>query len=143
MNEPRNDVSGLYKWPGLVILVVGVIHLLLGVFSVIAGDDFNRTMLEWLQQHDPDLDVSSFPTSRGLVFDALHLLIAVLTAAGGYMMMQGRSWGLALTAAILTMVPCLGPCCGLFLPVGIWAVIVLMKPEVKRAFQSVVPHEPI
>ncbi len=33
------------------------------------------------------------------------------------------------------MIPCVSPCCLLGLPLGIWALIVLVKPEVKAAFQ--------
>lgn len=39
-------------------------------------------------------------------------------------------------AAILAMIPCVSPCCLLGLPLGIWALIVLLKPEVKAAFQG-------
>jgi hypothetical protein len=35
---------------------------------------------------------------------------------------------------VVAMVPCLSPCCILGLPLGIWALIVLMKPEVKSSF---------
>jgi hypothetical protein len=42
--------------------------------------------------------------------------------------------GLALAAAIVAMVPCVSPCCWLGLPIGIWAVVVLSKPEVKSHF---------
>jgi hypothetical protein len=42
-------------------------------------------------------------------------------------------YGLAMTASILAMLPC-SLCCVLGLPIGIWALVVLMKPEVKSAF---------
>jgi hypothetical protein len=29
----------------------------------------------------------------------------------------------------------LGPCCIVGIPFGIWAIVVLSKPEVKRAFE--------
>jgi hypothetical protein len=38
--------------------------------------------------------------------------------------------------SIVAMVPCLGPCCIVGIPIGIWALVVLMKPEVKAAFTS-------
>jgi hypothetical protein len=49
-------------------------------------------------------------------------------------MMQGRSWGLALAAVIMNMLPCTGPCCCLGLFVGIWGLIVLFDSEVKASF---------
>jgi hypothetical protein len=41
---------------------------------------------------------------------------------------------LAFTASILAMIPCVSPCCFLGLPFGIWALVVLNKPEVKSQF---------
>jgi hypothetical protein len=34
------------------------------------------------------------------------------------------------------MIPCISPCCLLGLPIGIWALVVLLKPEVKAAFTA-------
>jgi hypothetical protein len=39
-----------------------------------------------------------------------------------------------MAASIIAMIPCVSPCCLLGLPIGIWALVVLMKPEVKSAF---------
>jgi hypothetical protein len=44
-----------------------------------------------------------------------------------------KSYGLAMTSSILAMIPC-HVCCMVGLPIGIWALIVLLKPEVKSAF---------
>ena len=44
-----------------------------------------------------------------------------------------RDWGLRLAGAIVAMLP-RTPCCIIGLPIGIWAVIVLIDNEVKAAF---------
>jgi hypothetical protein len=41
-----------------------------------------------------------------------------------------------MTGAIVAMLPCFLPCCCLGLPVGIWAVMVISKPDVHAAFRS-------
>ena len=48
-----------------------------------------------------------------------------------------ESYGLVMTATILFMLPCLTPscCCILGLPIGIWTLVIIMKPEVKSAFR--------
>ncbi|GAA5509449.1 hypothetical protein [Novipirellula caenicola] len=46
-----------------------------------------------------------------------------------------RSYPLALTGAILAAIPCISPCYFIGIPFGIWATIVLMRPEVKQAFR--------
>lgn len=47
-----------------------------------------------------------------------------------------RSYGMALTGAVISVIPLLGsPCCVLGLPFGIWALVVLNNPSVKSAFR--------
>jgi hypothetical protein len=53
---------------------------------------------------------------------------------GGMEMNKLRSFGLAMTASIVAMIPC-SVCCLLGLPFGIWAVVVINKPEVRAAFR--------
>ena len=45
-----------------------------------------------------------------------------------------ESYTFAIIATIIAMVPCISPCCIVGLPIGIWALVVLNKPEVKGAF---------
>jgi ABC-type proline/glycine betaine transport system permease subunit len=49
-------------------------------------------------------------------------------------MKELRQWELSLAASIVAMIPCISPCCILGLPIGIWALVVLLRPEVKEAF---------
>jgi len=65
----------------------------------------------------------------------LMLVLSAVALFGSIKMMRLQSYGLAMTAAIVSMVPCVGPCCCLAIPFGIWALVVLMKPNVKAAFQ--------
>jgi hypothetical protein len=41
---------------------------------------------------------------------------------------------LAVVAAVMAAFPCVSSCCCIGLPVGIWVLVVLFKPEVKAAF---------
>jgi hypothetical protein len=51
-------------------------------------------------------------------------------------MMRLRTWGLALAGCIVSAIPLSSSaCCLLTLPFAIWAIVVLVKPEVKAAFQ--------
>jgi hypothetical protein len=64
---------------------------------------------------------------------ALNLAFSITVIIGGWQMRQARSYGLALIAAIVALLPCtFGWVLGL--PIGIWALIVLMDAEVKAAF---------
>jgi hypothetical protein len=41
---------------------------------------------------------------------------------------------LCIAASIVAMIPCVSPCCCIGLPVGIWALVVLSKGDVKDHF---------
>lgn len=72
----------------------------------------------------------------GAVINVLGLIMAVVVFMGASKMKNAESYGFAMAAAIIAMIPCVSPCCLLGLPLGIWALIVLLKPEVKAAFQG-------
>jgi hypothetical protein len=46
-----------------------------------------------------------------------------------------RGYGLAWTAAVASVIPCCSPCYVLGIPFGIWAIILLQKPEVRSRFR--------
>ena len=70
----------------------------------------------------------------GVVLGIIGLLMSGVILLGALKMKKLESYGLAMTVSILAMIPCLSPCCVVGLPIGIWAVVVLSKPEVKAAF---------
>lgn len=61
-------------------------------------------------------------------------------AAGGFViygsqqMMKLQSYSLATAACIVSMVPCVSPCCITGIPIGIWGLVILNDPQVKAAF---------
>lgn len=69
-------------------------------------------------------------------------VLNLLTLAGGVAMRGARGYGLAMTGAIAGIVPMSGCCC-LTMPVGIWALIVLVGADAKAAFaaRSVIPDD--
>ncbi len=71
----------------------------------------------------------------GILFNLVSIGICGFIIYGALQMKGLKNWTLALVANILAMIPCcVGACCLLGLPVGIWGVIVLIKPEIKAAF---------
>jgi len=63
----------------------------------------------------------------------LGLAISLLVGYGALQMLKLRSYGWSLAASILALIPCTSPCCVVGLPIGIWALVVLSRPEVKAA----------
>lgn len=72
--------------------------------------------------------------ATGVVTAIIGILMSILIFIGALKMKQLSNYGLAMTASIVAMIPCISPCCLLGLPIGIWALVVLSKPEVKSAF---------
>jgi hypothetical protein len=64
---------------------------------------------------------------------ALMALPGVLIALGANQMRTLGSYGFAMTAAFLAVLPC-QPCCVLGLPFGVWALVTLNDEEIKDAF---------
>lgn len=57
---------------------------------------------------------------------------------GAMQMKSLKSYPMAIGAAIAAVIPCFSscPCCFVGIAAGIWAIIVLIKPEVKAAFEQ-------
>ncbi len=68
------------------------------------------------------------------IIAVVSILVSGLILVGGIKMKRLENYGLVMAASIIAMIPCFSPCCIVGLPIGIWAIVVLSKPEVKAAF---------
>lgn len=125
----------------IALLVVAVLTAMLFVVGLFA----NEWMLKAVEQAElPEDQLEQFrammnqSSMLGNVVGAiLNLGGAALIAFGALRMKQVKSYGLAMTASILAMIPCFTSCCCLLgLPVGIWALVVLLDKDVKAAFDA-------
>lgn len=71
-----------------------------------------------------------------IVWGIALLIASSLVLYGAIQMRKLRSYGTARMAAVVCMIPLLGPCCIVGIPFGIRAFLVLGKPEVQAAFDS-------
>jgi hypothetical protein len=79
--------------------------------------------------------VNLFNGPVSIVMGLLAIALAVMTVVAGQRMKGFRSYSLAMTASILSCIPCTNSCCCLGLPIGIWAIVVLIDPQIKVAFR--------
>ena len=70
----------------------------------------------------------------GIVFRIIGILVCVFIFFGALKMKKLENYGLCMGASIVAMIPCISPCCLIGLPIGIWALVVLNKPEIKSSF---------
>jgi len=114
---------------GIAFQILGLLMNLLGMGMAGMGDMSELEGMEGAEWMAPLMS-----GTIGIISAFIGIAIAILIIFGALQMKKMRSWGLALTASIVAMIPCLSPCCLLGLPIGIWALVVLLKPEVKAAF---------
>ncbi len=76
-----------------------------------------------------------FPLGVSIAWHGLSLLVDAAIIYGALQMRRGESYGWALVAALLAVIPCLSsPCCCLGIPFGVWALVVLLGEDGRRSF---------
>lgn len=71
----------------------------------------------------------------GMVSNLLGLVLYSVAIWGALKMKALQSYGLSVASAVIVMLPC-SCCCLIGLPIGIWALVVLLNADVKAAFHS-------
>ena len=127
--EPSRQVLG----PSTGLLVTGILGGIIELTFLIAeiiGRSFKSLWLDEIPEDYLEFFESGFSIASSLV----GIVVAVFIIYISLKMKDLNQWGLCVTASILAMIPCISPCCIVGLPIGIWCLVVLMKPEVKAAF---------
>lgn len=116
-------VGAKLKPPAIAIMISAGISLAVSLFRLMVLQDFpiyseqQRLILRAVQT----LSILSFPALAFSIYGALQ-------------MMSGRKHGFAITSAIITILSGFVALIGF--PIGIWALVVLLKPETKSSFTS-------
>ncbi len=130
---PAEQVSG----PAIGLIVTAVFGFVANAIAVVWNVVGAR-----FQQMPPGMDpelqrlIQSMTGVMGVVSCVIGVILSCLVLYGAIQMKKLASYGWAMTACILALVPCTSPCCLLGLPIGIWALVVLLKPEVKAALKQ-------
>ncbi|NIM89850.1 MAG: hypothetical protein GTO17_02765 [Candidatus Aminicenantes bacterium] len=127
--EPSQQVSG----PAIGLLVTGIIG---AIFSVVALISISiGTGIGTLVDYDfAEEYVNLYEGAAGMGSAFVGILVAAFIIYAALKMKDLTQYGIAMAASILAMIPCISPCCLIGLPIGIWCLVVLTKPEVKAAF---------
>jgi hypothetical protein len=137
--QASNAAASAVKGPAISLLVTGVLAILCGFLGgvyFLALPSALQQMNPQLQQMNPQLGAP--PPASVFVGYAIGSIVGgliwgSLVIAGAICMLRLRLYAMGMTGAIVGMVPC-SSCCVLGLPMGIWALVVLNRPEVKDAF---------
>ena len=108
-----------------ITVVIGVVYVLGSLIAGFIFPEMNQMPegLEWLN-------------ALGYVTTVTALAGAAFLWVVAGKMQRLESYTLCLVGSIVAIFPMVSPCCCLTLPIGIWCLILLAKPEVKEAFSS-------
>jgi hypothetical protein len=139
--------------PATLLIVIGAVSLLLAILGLIQLGSLPAQMDQMIATIDADpnmprdqkdtwidmlttiRDAAKQPTA--LIGYIVNILCAAIVLIGGIKMLQLSGPALPTISAILAMIPCtVSCCCILGLPVGIWALVVLYRPDVRTAMAA-------
>jgi hypothetical protein len=139
--------------PATLLIVTGVLLLLLVILAFIQLPTLPGKMNDAIAEVDADPNLPAEQKDfYKKVFGAVKenaenpatpyaygatAVFAVLIAFGGVKLMKLSGPTFPIISSILAMIPCTSSCCCLLgLPAGIWALIVINRPEVRAAFAA-------
>jgi hypothetical protein len=135
---PQNNgsASDAVNVPSILLITAGAIGILSSLFGLVSSN--GAQMAEIMNNpalppgaKDAIAQLAGGPLSK--ISSIIGILIQGVVIFGALQMRQLKNYGLCMASAIIAILPCFGCCC-IGTPVGIFALIVLLKPEVKAAF---------
>ena len=125
------EARDLVKTPALGLKITAGV----GIFFALVGIAFNILGVSMGDSSGSPLGAMG-EGIIGILLNVVGIGVGIFLWIAGGKMARLESYNMALAAAIVSIIPCLSPCCILGLVFGIWAVVVLAKPEVKEAFAA-------
>lgn len=144
--------------PAIALLVVGILNLFPALIQI-AGTVWIAVAPEQIQKMMEDMQKDNAgaqnpfkallggqgqaqigsPASviQNVVLSFVMVLIVVFNLLGAMRMLSLRSYALSVAGAICAAIPCLscGGCCLFGEIIGIWALVVLLNPDVRSEFR--------
>ena len=127
-----SDAAEKVNGPALALMILAGLNLALGAFGLLLN--LLGSSMSMFQNGPEQVFGNMFSGVVGVASSSLGILLSAVIFYGGLKMKRLENHGLAVAASILAIIPCTSPCCLLGIPVGILALVVLTKPEVKSAF---------
>ena len=131
------------KTPGLLLVILGALMCLVTVASLVGTIFQGQSPAQQLPPEAPEWLRNLFQMQANMpkwVSYGQFVVSAIVDAmmiVAGLNLMRLKNRGLAMTGAILACLPCFTSCCCLLgLPLGIWAVTVCNRPDVRPHFDS-------
>lgn len=135
----RARAEQMVSGPAICLIIVGAIGIVLSLAGLVMNLT-GMTLPFMFPQGGGGMDpqvaqmMRMFGGSMGIISGIIGIVVAAFIIYGGMQMKKLQSQGLVMGSAIVAMIPCVSPCCLIGIPIGVWALVVLNKPEVKSQF---------
>jgi hypothetical protein len=132
-----DDPKGKLTAPAVFLIILAIINTLsaflwlLGFLNQYLGNGQQHVVQDGAERLGYYIG-ATLPFAIGVT----SIVVAPFILFGAIRMIGAKNYSIAKMAAVLALLPFTSFCCLLGLPIGLWALIVLNKPEVKNAFLS-------
>lgn len=133
--EPLPDARRKVAGPAIALIVASAISLLFLLLSLAFSAWLVFSGVADEMRQPPGMSKESQVVIR-MIWNVMMQVTHVLILLGAIRMRRLKSPTLSRMSCILAVIPCLGPCFLLGIPFGIWGLVVMNDPEVRRAFEA-------
>jgi hypothetical protein len=126
---PQPGSDNPLKLPAILLLATGA--LTLGAIAL----DFLSRITSRATGFTFTFGIHIGPPESSILFNGISIILTLVMMSGAVQMLRLRNFPFAVTAAVLAVIPCTASCCCIFtMPVGIWALVLLKKPDTRSMF---------
>lgn len=128
------EITSKLKLPAIGLIVTGILNVLWGILEI-GSNAFMYSSKSGIYATNQSTEFN-FGIVIGLAIVIISMLVAPFLIWGGLQMYRGKNYKFSKISAILALIPVASCCFVIGIPLGIWALVILSKPEVKAAFEG-------
>jgi hypothetical protein len=142
-NDARRQAQDLLNWPSMLMLMTGALGMMWSIAQLLTEmlTDTAQFMEQVLRNVPEEQREALLPlmnmrtTTSGIFFSLLSIASNAFLLWAALQMRELKNWNVAVAASVLLVIPC--HCCYcISIPAGIWALVVLLRPDVKAVFMQ-------
>jgi hypothetical protein len=134
--DARQTAMDKLNGPSIGLIVTAVLGFLFTLLTIVATAS-GVQMMPPNAVNDPNVErLLNMLSGGGIIIEAvIRVVLSLVVLLGAIRMRRLTNYGLAVASAIISLIPCsISPCCCVGIPIGIWALVILNKSEVKSQF---------
>jgi hypothetical protein len=122
--------------PAIALAACGVLSLLASIYGVVNA---LISPPPPVPANSPEFVAEMMKNSVGPMaagIQSVFIVVALFVLFGAIQMLRIKTRGIAIAASVVSMINVGSCCCILGMPIGIWALVILLMGDVKQAFES-------